>query len=403
MMKLLTKVIRNCNNEELTYVSGKLNFILTLDEPTNVSNGYTFTLYNDSLWQLLHAEAGDGQTKQKEGVFNVCFNKNIILLPGHYFLLFNVGELVLRFDLQMQKGGVLTNTEGKVCPRLSMEDILERRLSGIATWKFLASRPGLLQWKLWIIHRLQQKELNVFRSENIQWMLDYCNNLLISSETTDGLRRDVRLLCHLTEIKNLEGSTDCSTFCKATENPYKEIDNIFHVEYNNDNILGIPLPDSKEREYFFYNIGKILTADKEDVLDRILDYAPSTNNNLILCGTKKDIERLLELKPELQNQIPEYNRFGTETPGAEELIRTFFDELEFSKIGISPEGTDAACKFLFKKYDEGEICNWSFLDLRQYIRTKMIPAYTCRAITSIQEGRPSEEAVYIMPEDIVSL
>lgn len=398
-MKLLIKVVRNCDNEKLTFVSGKLNFILTLDEVTDASNEFTFTLYNDYICQLLHAKAGDGQTKQKEGVFNVRFNRSIILLPGHYFLLFRCGNTVVRYDLQMQEKGVLKETGGRVCPRLSMEDIIERRFSGKYVWKHLSTRPGLRQWKLWMIHRMQQRELNVFRSENQQWMLDYCNDMLVTSNTSDGIGRDMRLLCFLTEIKNVKSCTDCTTLCKTTENPYREVDDIFHVDDSNDNIFGIPLPDMKERQFVFYNIGKILGTDKEELLDRIMYYAPGVPNSVIFCGTEKDIARLLEMRPELQNKIPEYNRFGTERAGAEELILTFFSELDLAKASISPEAIDAVCKWMYRKYEEGEICNWSFVDVRQFIKNRLIPAYTCRAIASIQEGCAPEEALYIMPED----
>ncbi len=403
MIRLLTKVIRNCDKEELTYVSGKLNFILTLDEAYDVSDGYTFTLYNDYLCQLLHAESGDGQTKHKEGVCNVRFNKSIILLPGHYFLLFRCGFFVLRFDLEMQEKGVLKETGIKKCQPLSMEDVLENRISGKFAWKHLSMRPGLRQWKLWMTNRMQQRELNVFRSENQQWMFDYCNNMLITSETTDGIWRDLRLLCFLTEIKNVKSCTDCTTLCKAPENPYKEVDNIFRAEENIDNIFGIPLPDTKERQYIFYNIGKILETGKEEMLERILHYAPGEHISVIFCGTEKDITRLLEMRPELKNMIPEYNRFATEKAGVEELILTFFSELEQVKTDVTPEATDAICKWFYRKYKEGEICNWTFLDVRQFIKNRLFPKYVCRAIASIQAGCMPDDALYIMPEDVESI
>ena len=78
MTRLLTKVVRDSDKTSLTYFSGKLNCILTLDETIDVSEEYSITLYNDYLWMLLHSEAGDKHIKQKERDFSVSFSHSII-------------------------------------------------------------------------------------------------------------------------------------------------------------------------------------------------------------------------------------------------------------------------------------------------------------------------------------
>lgn len=130
MTRLLTKVVRDSDKTSLTYFSGKLNCILTLDETIDVSEEYSITLYNDYLWMLLHSEAGDKHIKQKERDFSVSFSHSIVWMPGHYFLLFQMGEVVLRFELQMQENGNLLESGCKLCPKYGMEYILAKRISG---------------------------------------------------------------------------------------------------------------------------------------------------------------------------------------------------------------------------------------------------------------------------------
>ena len=228
MTRLLTKVVRDSDKTSLTYFSGKLNCILTLDETIDVSEEYSITLYNDYLWMLLHSEAGDKHIKQKERDFSVSFSHSIVWMPGHYFLLFQMGEVVLRFELQMQENGNLLESGCKLCPKYGMEYILAKRISGKPYWNYFNSTPGLIQWKNWLIKRLQQRELNTLRAEHSLGVLPFCNNMLIASETSDFVWRSLLLLTRLADIKNVEERIDCSNLYGPREDyPYNKIDDIF--------------------------------------------------------------------------------------------------------------------------------------------------------------------------------
>ena len=420
MSSILLKVDYDYDKKGLTFLSGKLYIVITYDEWIDESDSYSFSLYNDWLWQIWHAEAGNKQIRKwgNNRIFNLTFDKNILLLPGHYFMLFRMGETVVRFDLknlfnsprlEARNKESSLNKEylgrfmGKTCPRLSMEDILEKRLSGKGTWKYFSRTPGLLPWKQWVIHRLQQRELNVFRSENKQWMLEYCDNMLIATEQTELLTRNMTLLCYLAQTRKIAEKINGSTFCSSEQNSYEKIGELFKSEWSDNNPLGVSLPVTKDQIFVFYNIGKLLQPDMKDVLDRILENAPTTHYGVAFCGKQEELDKLLELQPQLQNQIPEYNRFGNAPCSAEELILCFFDRLEAEKVELAPKAVDAFCKMLYREFDKGRISNWTFSDMRHYITCKMIPAYTQRAIASIQAGGTAEKAAYIQPEDLVDL
>ena len=350
---------------------------------------------------LLHSEAGDKQIKQKERDFSVSFSHSIVWMPGHYFLLFQMGEVVLRFELQMLDNGNLLETGFKLCPKYGMEYILAKRISGKPFWNYFNSTPGLIQWKYWLIKRLQQRELNTLRAENGHGVLPFCNNMLIASETTDFVWRSLLLLTRLADIKNVEERVDCSNLYGPREDyPYNKIDDIFAIERHSDNILGLELPDMKERQYSFHNIGMLLRPSMEGVLDKILSHVPTYYNSVILCGTQKDIDLLRDRYPELRSKFPESNCFASEPAAIEELILTFFREAYNAKIQLSPESVDSVCRLLSRKYQDGDIRNWTITDVRRYITAQIIPSYTQRAIEAMQQGEPLEEVVNILPEDL---
>lgn len=401
MTRLLTKVVRDSDKTSLTYFSGKLNCILTLDETIDVSEEYSITLYNDYLWMLLHSEAGDKHIKQKERDFSVSFSHSIVWMPGHYFLLFQMGEVVLRFELQMQENGNLLESGCKLCPKYGMEYILAKRISGKPYWNYFNSTPGLIQWKNWLIKRLQQRELNTLRAEHSLGMLPFCNNMLIASDTSDFVWRSLLLLTRLADIKNVEERIDCSDLYGPREDyPYNKIDDIFATERYSDKIIGLELPDLKDCQYSFHNIGMLLRPGMEGVLDKILSHAPTYYNSVILCGTQKDIDLLRDRYPELRSKFPDSNCFSSEPAAIEELILTFFREAENAKIQLSPESVDRVCRLLSRKYLDGEIRNWTISDVRRYITAQVIPSYTQRAIEAMQQGEPLEEVVNILPEDL---
>ena len=388
----------------LSHFLGKLNIILSLDRSTEISEDCSFSLYNDHLCLLLYADSNGKEVKRKDRDINVAFKESIIWMPGKYFLLFCSGETVLRFNLQLDGKGSLTECGISKCPMLSTESILAHKISSKPFWRIFSSNPGLIQWKRWMIGRLQQIELNAIRAANHHGVLEFSNNILITSDTNDFIWRNLLLFTRYAEIKCETKRIDSSSLmCNKGDIPYDKIEEIFHEEEETDKILGIPLPSMKERLFAFYNIGTLLKPGMEEVLDKIISKCPSHYNSAIFCGTEADIHELLERKPELQSYFPVYNRFSSEPAALEELIITFFREAESAKLKFSPEAVDAACRLLTEKYQQGAIRNWTITDVRQYVKGTIIPAYTRRAVAALQQGSKPNEVLDIQVEDLIFL
>lgn len=331
----------------------------------------------------------------------VAFKESRLWIPGHYFLLFRSGDTILRFDVQLDEQGTVSEAVSRQCSMMSDEDILSSVLDTKPVWqKWLSKTPGLMQWKRWVIDRLKERAFNAIRSQYHYYSLDYCNNLLLSSPSTDFLSRHLLLLRNLAEIKCEMKSVDCATlFDSTSSSPFDEIDRLFQSEHE-ESILGISLPSLKERLFCFRNISVLLEPDKDSALQRILSNCPSHYNSTIFSGTQEEIDRLLERVPSLQYQFPQCNRLAVEPYTLDEFIRLFFDEVGLAHLWFSPEATDAACRVMAEHYEQGTIRYRTFTEVRQFVRCHILPAYRHRVISSIQQGANPAEVLDVQPEDL---
>ncbi len=102
----------------------------------------------------------------------------------------------------------------------------------------------------------------------------------------------------------------------------------------------------------------------------------------------------------MQPYFPQRNRLAVESYSLVDIILLFFHEVELARLQLSPEATDAVCRLLTQRFEQGTIRQWTLTDVRHYIRGEILPAYTRRAITAIQHGTTPTEVLEVIPEDL---
>ena len=401
-MKLFLKTKPDSGRNDFAHFPGKLLVILSLDDTLELSDVCSFYLYNDHLWDLLHATTDDKAVKRKGNSFTIVPTESVIWIPGHYFLLFRSGDTIFRFDLRLDEHGTFLQEGVTQCAPLSDEEILSGEQMKHGQWHHHLSRtPGLMQWKRWLITRLQERKLNTLRAENLHGVLTFNNNLLLASPSNDYFSRNITLLKYLAEIKCECHCADCSTLYDPSKaNPYERLDEVFSSRVSDDNIFHIPLPELKDRLYWFSNVWALLEPGREYVLKKIRSHCPSHFDSVIFTGSQDDIDRLLDRDPSLQAYFPQRNRLAIEPYALDEIIRLFFHETDNIRLRFSPEAFDAACRLLTQWFGQGTICHWTLTDIRHYIHDQIMPAYTRRAITAIQHGTAPTEVLEVLPEDL---
>ena len=389
-----------CSN--LTYISGKLNVILSLDKSIALSKDNSFSFHTHDLTTLYYAVNDNKQVERRGHNFKVMFTDYQIWLPGDYFLLFRSGDIILRFDFHYDEHGVFTETGSRQCLKLSEEDILSGILASKRQWrKYFSYTPGGVQLKRWVIGRLQERAFNAIRSEYHYYSLDHCNSLLIVTPSTDYQSRSLLLMRNFAEIKVPTTTVNCNEFFDSTStDPCNKVDDLFHEE-DTEIIPDVSIPSMREHIYSFTHIGALLELGREAVIRRILDHCPSYYHPIVICGTQEEVDRLLERAPSLRGEFPQCNRLVVEPYSPNDMIRVFFHELDLANLKLSPEAVDAACRLFYERHQQGLITNWTLKDIRQYVRCQILPTYRRRAITAILQGIAPTEVLNVQAEDLI--
>lgn len=386
---------------DLTFIKGRLHVVLSLDKSLPLSKDSSFSFHTDTLHALCSIDTNYKSVERDDHVFKVMFNESPVWLPGNYFLIFRSGDIIFRFDFRYDEHGSFTETGSCQCFRLSEEDILSSTLVAKRHWRvYFSNTPGGVQLKRWVIGRLQERAFNALRSEYHQFSLDYCNSLLVSTDSEAFLGRSMLLMRQLAEVNVPTTVVDCNTlFNDASADPCYKIDEIFQ-ENDREFIPDVSLPSLREHLYRFTNMGALLEPGREKAIDRILHYCPTALTSVVFCGTQQEIDRLLELAPTLQEKVPMCNRLQLTPYSANEMIRLFFHELDQAKLTLTPEAVDAACRLFYERFKQGEIAAWTLFELRRYISSHILPAYRRRAISAIAQGVSPAEVLDVRPEDL---
>ena len=401
MTKLLLKVVPDSGDNQFSFFFGKLTVILSFQDTPDLPKGGSFSLYNDQLYLLHYAEAGDKQIVRKDNAFKVAFKESSLWIPGAYFLLFRSGDTILRFDLQLDTQGSFTETGVRPCLKLSDEDILSGNFPCHSLWlNQFSCTPGFMQLKRWAITRMQHRAFNGIRSLKGHGTLEYNNNVLISSPSSEYLNVHVLVMKYLAEINCETRDANAATLCNPSSgDSFYEIEQLFRKDEETE-FNDLHLPSLKDRLFIIGNIDALLEPKAEPALKRVLSYCPSYYDSVFFTGTPKAIETLLEREPYLQDRFPQYNRLSVEPYTLDEVIRLFFREVEQVRLKFSPEATDVACHWLSERYQQGAYRHWTRREVRHYLQDQVIPAYTRRAISAIQQGTTPTEVLDIQPEDL---
>ena len=401
MTKILLKIMPDSGRNDFAYFLGKLHVFLTLDKSFTLSENYSISFHTDAFHTLSYGEGSCKQMPSGDYVFRAEFNNSHVWLPDDYFLLFRSGDTILRFDFRYDEPGTFTETGSRQCFRLSEEDILSGTLVAKRHWRvYFSNTPGGVQLKRWVIGRLQERAFNALRSEYHQFSLDYCNSLLVSTDSEAFLGRSMLLMRQLAEVNVPTTLVDCNTlFHDASSDPCYKIDEIFQ-EDDREFMPDVSLPSLREHLYHFTNMGALLEPGREKAIDRILHYCPTALTSVVFCGTQQEIDRLLELAPTLQEKVPMCNRLQLTPYSPNEMIRLFFHELDQARLTLAPEAVDAACRLFYERHRQGEIAVWTLFELRRYVSCHILPAYRRRAISAIAQGVSPAEVLDVRPEDL---
>lgn len=402
MMKLYLNLLTDKETTNLTYCIGNLSAVLSLDKVYKISDTYFFCLYNDRLMMLSDAATGEESVTRGSSSIKVTFTDFQIWLPGHYFMIVRCGNgHILRFDIQLDDKQCFHVEGHRLCKKMSDEDILSGRLCNKRNdWKVFSQRPGMGQWKNWLLKRARLYELNSIKESHGLSGVSFPENFLFISRQPAYL---TGIVPHFKSIAEIDGELKgayCSDFYDMTLfNSYERLNYFFRGQDSFLNPFYSGQPESK-RLYYFTCIDVLTGNGGKAIAGKIRTYWPNSKASAIFCGTQQNITSLIEQNPSWQGFFPEENRLTEEAPTIEELIHNLFMVAIAQHLSFSPEATDKMCRLLIRAYQEGLISHWGPKDVKDYIKKQLMPDHCQNAINSLMAEGKEKQVIEVRAEDI---
>lgn len=308
-----------------------------------------------------------------------------IWLPGSYFLLLvDDSDRILRLDFTLDEHLHATIGERIDCMPCSQEDILISYVENkIVKWSQLAMFPGAAQLRQWVIRRMQLEAYNNYRNSLHGQMIGFSSNLLIYKRNDDINERFLNMFYEMSAIKDhLFKFVDCTRLYDTSRpSPYETL----NEELSSGSKLVICLT----------NLGTMLNAGGKVIVRKVLDLVldKSKDNILWMCGTKVEMDALLNMYPSLNNLFLKDNRLEQEPYSAFDLVQCFRRRLTQEFLYFSDEVRDAFARAIIKGCATQALCSWSLKNVDRHVVEEVRPHYLQHALSTILSKELTELSV----------
>ena len=301
----------------------------------------------------------------------------VLWLPGRYVLYVrdNHDDSLIQMPFTLDEK--LKATVGKTQPCLpcSREDILTSIIDGYSfDWSSLGQRPGMAQIRNYVLNQKQLEVYNEFRKGMHGEALCSKGHLLIATHNRDFTFDDLYHLFTIVASDFTLSHLDCGTlFDPARNNPYE--------------VLFEELGVTGRHVFCLTNPGALLSTGGKVIVKKIIEKirVDERQNLLWICGSKQDIEAVLNLFPSLGVFFPSDHRLEQEPYKDFEVVHAFFDALKDEHLYCSIEAMDGLARTLLQGYHKGILSTLTVSDIRQFVVEQVKPRYLARCYREISD------------------
>ena len=308
-----------------------------------------------------------------------------IWLPGSYFLLLIDGsEMVQRVDFTLDENLCATVGGWVDCMPCSQEDILISCLQNkILCWPQLAMFPGGEQLRQWVVRRMQLDAYNSYRNSLHKQKIGFSSNLLICKRNDDIDERFLNMFYEMSAIKDHSFRyVDCSRLYDGTRpNPYEPL---------NEKLVSL-----NKEVICLANLGTLLNTGGKVIIRRVMDlvFNKKRGNILWLCGSRQQVDALLNMYPSLGALFLKDNRLEQEAYSAFDLVQAFRHRLMQEFLYIPDEVKDVMARAIIKGCANQSMSNWSLERINRHVAEEVCPHYVQHALSTILSENLSDLSV----------
>jgi AAA+ superfamily predicted ATPase len=351
-------------------------------------NRFKFFVYTESLFPVCTMTDETRVKRLRDRRMTAVLPGDHIWVPGKYILYVNdsFDESLMRIDFTLDDAMRLTTLPPQMLQPYCEEHVLVTCIEGVDNdWQPVAEMPGLAQFRKRVMHSRQLVLFNEFRKECGMGEMMSNLNLLICTHNDDITPELLRHFLRMLSYEHSFTYIDCSTLYDPTSQyPYEQLTNI--------------LSSDSRQVYCLTHLGELLGANGKVIMRRIMEkFRPSdTTDNLWLCGTRQEVDAILEQFPSLKPYFEKGSYIEQEPYSSFDLVQTFFRELARENLYSTKELKDRLSWAVIQGSKQGAVANWALSDVRRFIADEVRPRYLQRALPLMSNN----EVTLLSVEDV---
>lgn len=363
------------NSATPLYASSAVTIVLSPEKGYYLpKDRFQFYIFTIDYYPICNSLA-DGQVhSSSEGILTIQLPCDHIWIPGEYVLMVRDRiEIVGRYNFRLDENLNVLLGELKYCPPFSEEDVLTSSMEGNEDWAQLAQYPGCSQLRHYAIKNRQLSVYNAYRCSLKGKTIGSNNNLLICTCNSDLDKHFFKCLCQLLTFEDRHlAYTDCSGLYDATRpNPYENLNDEFS--------------SYRKCVICLTGIGALLSPGGKIIIRRMMGMIrdKERGNLLWICGTRREIDTLLDLYPSLGEIFQGERLLKQEAYTIFDLVQAFYGQLQEESLEITPEVMDALARTLFLGYQKGDMNCRSLKSIRRFVIEQIRPSYLKHALSDV--------------------
>ena len=313
--------------------------------------------------------------RRRELVLNISCDR--IWIPGKYILMIR-DDLdclsVMRIDFSLDERLVVTLESQKSPGPISFENTLASCLQcDNENWTCVSRTPGAFQMRHRAILSTQMALFNEYRKEDGNGELRFCKNLLVAmnNPTVDFLGKLAMLIDSDYSFKFI----DCATlYDLSCNNPYEPLQEALCV--------------TTMKLLCLTRIQELLAPTGKVILRKIIDELRLSGGKMLLwlCGTRREIEAILNLAPSLKQYYQADSWVEQQSSTPYELVQAFYARMEEENLELSLQTKDHLARAIIEGCEKGAITSWSSFEVDQFVEKEILPRFFRRVLLSEKDG-----------------
>jgi len=359
--------------EKRLYCNGSVSVTIQMKPKIRSSvRRFKCFVYHESFFPMCASTEKTSVKRLRGRRLTVELPCNHIWVPGKYILYVNdsFDESLMRIDFTLDSELRVEAQEPRMIAPCGLEHVLVSCIEVVDdNWQAVAEMPGMTQFRQRVMQARQMVLLNEVRKDLGAGALRQCHNLLICTHNDDITTEVLKSFQSLTAYNHGFVSVDCSTLYEPTSQyPYEQLTEKFS--------------GSCGKVYCLTRIADLMAASGKVVMRRIMENIRASNGTdlLWICGSRSEIDELLELYPSLRQTFEADSYVEQQRYTAFDLVQVFFRQFAHEHLDLDDALKDRLVRAVLQGHEQGAITNWTVADVRRFIAEEVRPRYIQRII-----------------------